>query len=443
MARVRMFSFSRLTLSCTISTGRDEWYNVQITLIGIGQAGGRLADTFLDVDDWLVRDPVAGACAIDTSRAYLENLSAVPGAQRHLMGADRAKGHGVGSDNELAATIAAEERSRIADIIDGLPITESDAVLTLAGLGGGTGSGMTPVIAETVHDEYDIPVYGLGILPHSRTSPIQTLNAARSLRSLRQQTSHVFLFDNDAWADADPDEELYRELNERVVTAIGTLFGVVDQADSEHTEGTETTPEHSENALSTNALSAVGFATESAAHISPTGQNQGLFSRLWPSSTGEAEENSVETDESASSRRREQIETVLREAASPPYTLPVDPDKDRKVELFVIAPGSHLSEADLSAQELTTAGQLDPTHLHACQPSPTRSSDRVSAVCILTDDCFDRVAELIEEAIALQNDPSWVEELDVSDQFPDILEDRSTDDEATSADGDEDLEPLF
>ena len=413
---------------------------MQITLIGVGQAGGRLADTFLDVDDWLLRDPVAGACAIDTSRAYLQNLSAVPDAQRHLMGTDQAKGHGVGLDNELAATIAVEERARIVDIIDGLPITESDAVLTLAGLGGGTGSGMTPAIAKTVRNEYDIPVYGFGILPHSRTSPIQTLNAARSLRSLRQQTSHVFLFDNDAWGEADPDEELYRELNERVVTAIGTLFGVVDQADSEHTEEAETTPEQSENALSTNALSAVGFATESAAHISPTEQNQGLFSRLWPSSTGE---NSAETNESTSSMRREQIESVLSEAASPPYSLPVDPDKDRKAELFVIAPEPYLSEADLSAQELTTAGQLDPTHLHACQPSPTGTSDRVSAVCILTDDCFDRVAELTEEAIALQNDPSWIEELEVSDQFPDILEDRSTDAEAIPADRDEDLEPLF
>jgi len=141
--------------------------------------------------------------------------------------------------------------------------------------------------------------------------------------------------------------------------------------------------------------------------------------------------------------RREQIENVLSEAASPPYTLPVDPDKDRKAELFVIAPESYISEADLSVQELATAGQLNPTNIHACTPSSTESSDRVSAVCILTDDCFDRVAELMEKAIALQNDPSWVEELEVADQFPDILEDRSTDAEATPADGNDDLEPLF
>jgi cell division GTPase FtsZ len=416
---------------------------VQITLIGVGQAGGRLADTFLDIDGWLRRDPVVGACAIDTSRAYLQGLSAVPDAQRHLMGIDQAKGHGVGLDNELATTIAIEERSTIAEIIDGLPITESDAVLTLAGLGGGTGSGMTPVIAETVRNKYDIPVYSLGILPHSRTSPIQTLNAARSLRSLRQQTSHVFLFDNDTWADPDPDEDLYRELNEQVATPIGTMFELVDRVDSGHTEGIETTAEHSDTVLSTNAFSAVGFATESAVHIPSSEQNQGLFSRLWPSSTEETGENSTKTDESTPSMRREQIENVLSEAASPPYTLPVDPDKDRKAELFVIAPESYISEADLSVQELATAGQLNPTHIHACTPSPTGSSDRVSAVCILTDDCFDRVAELMEKAIALQNDPSWVEELEVADQFPDILEDRSTDAEATPADRDDDLEPLF
>ena len=84
--------------------------SVKITLIGVGQAGGRLVDTFLGIDDWVVDDPVEGACVIDTSQAYLERLSAVPDAQRHLMGTDQAKGHGVGSDNELAATIAKEEK---------------------------------------------------------------------------------------------------------------------------------------------------------------------------------------------------------------------------------------------------------------------------------------------------------------------------------------------
>ncbi|GAB7091314.1 tubulin/FtsZ family protein [Halorubrum luteum] len=417
--------------------------SVQITLIGVGQAGGRLADTFLDVDDWLVRDPVAGTCAIDTSRAHLQNLSAVPDAQRYLMGTDRAKGHGVGLDNELAATIAVEERARIRDIIDGLPIAESDAVLTLAGLGGGTGSGMTPAIAETVRNEYDIPVYGLGILPHSRTSPIQTLNAARSLRSLRQQTSHVFLFDNDAWGEADPDEELYRELNERVATALGTLFGVVDHVDTESTEETQTATEYSAGVLSNNALSAIGFATEPADHIAPAERNQGLFSRLWPTSPGETGPNSTAADESDPSVRSKQIEEILSEATSPPYTLSVDPDKDREVGLFVIAPKSYLSETDLREQELTTVDRLDPTHLHAYEPSSAGTCSRVSAVCLLTDDCFDPVAELIEQAITLQNDPSWIEELEVSDQFPDLLEERPTDTEATTADGNEDLEPLF
>ena len=42
--------------------------SVKITLIGVGQAGGRLVDTFLDIDDWIVDDPVEGACVIDTSQ---------------------------------------------------------------------------------------------------------------------------------------------------------------------------------------------------------------------------------------------------------------------------------------------------------------------------------------------------------------------------------------
>lgn len=417
--------------------------SVKITLIGVGQAGGRLVDTFLDIDDWIVDDPVEGACVIDTSQAYLERLSAVPDAQRHLMGTHQAKGHGVGSDNELAATIARTEKENIITILDGLPIAESDAVLTLAGLGGGTGSGMTPVIAETVRDEYEIPVYSLGILPHNRASPIQTINAAKSLRSLRQQTDHLFLFDNDVWAGPDPDKEVYQELNKQTVTAIGTLLAVVDQATRESGRRTDMSTEDGQGILSTNAFSAIGFATGPTTYTSSSGQNRGLLDRLWPMSAGEATQDTAKADESIAPIRRRQVSKVLSEAASPPYTLPVDSGKDRTVGLFVIAPEPYLSDADVDAEKITTVGHVNPTYIAVCEPLPAGVSDRVSAICVLTDDSFDRVAELIRKANTLQRDPSWTKEAKMSDQLTDTLENSPTDSKATTTDEDDDPEPLF
>jgi len=420
-----------------------DWYVVELTLIGVGRAGGRLADAFVKTDEWLVVDPVAGVCAVDTSRAYLQQLSEVPDAQRHLLGTEQAKGHGVGFDSELAATIAVEERDKILTIGDGLPIEDSDAILTLSGLGGGTGAGMTPIIAETVGNEYDIPVYSLSILPHRRTSPIQTLNAARSLRSLRQRTDHVLLYDNDLWAPPDPDESLYQEVNTRVVTAVGTLFGAIGQLDIDQSDKSTGPTKQADGVLSKNALSGLGFATDAAVQAGPTEQNQGLFTRLWPPQSEGPEEKSPETDELTATMQREKIANVLNEAASPPYTLPVALNKELETELFIIAPESCLPGGDISSKVLPRVEGLDSTRLHVCPPSPMGVRDRISAVCLLTASRLDRVSELIEEAIALQNDPSWVKDLEVSEQYRERLESRLNGADTTSADGGDDLHSLF
>lgn len=403
---------------------------MHITLIGVGQAGGRLVDAFLEIDSWLCSDPVRGACAIDTSRAYLEALSAVPDDRRQLIGTDRAKGHGVGANNELATTIAREERSEILDAVDELPLDSSEAILTIAGLGGGTGSGATPAIAEAVRERYDSPVYGLGVLPQKGEPPVRTLNAARSLRSLRQSTDHVFLFDNDAWIETAPDEEIYRELNATVATAVGTLFGSLDNGEIGRTEGEDrAAAEYTETVLSRNALSAIGFATES---VRAPEEEQGLLGRLWPSST--------EPSESDPDEWSERIEHVIRQAVSPPYTLPTDASEATDAGLFVVAPEQYCPETVLSKEESGTIERLDPTHFCMCEPTPTGDTSGVAAICVLTSERFDRVTQLTERAVALQNDPSQIDR-QRSDQLPGIVDVPANDEASSEEDGD--LKPLF
>lgn len=403
---------------------------MDIALIGVGQAGGRLVDSFLDVDDWLVDDPIVGACAIDTSRAYLEDLSAVPETQRQLIGTDRAKGHGVGADNELAATIAKDERTTILNAIDSLSIGESDAILTVAGLGGGTGSGATPTIAEALRETYDIPVYGLGILPHTAESLIRTLNAARSLRSFRHSTDHVFLFDNDAWIETAPDEEIYQDVNELLATAIGTLFGVLDRVQTDRLgESDRTATEYIETVLSSNELSSIGFAGET---IQQSDDHGGLLTRLWPSSGKQ--------DDPTPPERSDHIEEVICEAASPPYTVPVEAPEETDTGLIMVAPESYVSETPLTPQSLSMIDRLDPTHIHLSEPPTSGDADGIAALCILTSDSFDRVTQLTEQAIDLQEDPSQIDYQDI-DQAPDIVNAPETD--GTESNGQDDLQPLF
>src|SRR6056297_2446562 len=154
---------------------------MKLAMIGFGQAGGKIVDKFLEYDAETGSNIVRAAVAVNSAKADLMGLEHIPEENRVLIGQSRVKGHGVGADNELGAEIAEEDIDEIQGSIDSIPVHEVDAFLVISGLGGGTGSGGSPVISKHLKRIYTEPVYGLGILPGSDEGGIYTLNAARSL----------------------------------------------------------------------------------------------------------------------------------------------------------------------------------------------------------------------------------------------------------------------
>ena len=63
------------------------------------------------------------------------------------LGANLTKGLGAGADPDIGRQAAIEDRERIAESLAG-----SDMVFITAGMGGGTGTGAAPVIAEIARD---------------------------------------------------------------------------------------------------------------------------------------------------------------------------------------------------------------------------------------------------------------------------------------------------
>ena len=173
--------------------------HMKLALIGVGQAGGKVLDEFLAYDARTGADIVRGAIAVNTAKADLQGIDRLPKDRRILIGQSRVKGHGVGADNELGAEVTEEDIDEIQGALDSVPVHEIDAFLIVAGLGGGTGSGGAPVIANNLKRIYTEPVYGLGILPGGDEGGIYTLNAARSLKTFVDEVDNLMLFDNDAW----------------------------------------------------------------------------------------------------------------------------------------------------------------------------------------------------------------------------------------------------
>ena len=106
-----------------------------IRVVGIGGGGGNAVEHMLATSI----DGVEFVCA-NTDAQALKHSSARTVLQ---LGGGVTKGLGAGADPEVGRQAALEDRDRIVDLLEG-----ADMVFITAGMGGGTGTGASPVIAQ-------------------------------------------------------------------------------------------------------------------------------------------------------------------------------------------------------------------------------------------------------------------------------------------------------
>jgi len=110
-----------------------------IKVIGVGGGGGNAIQHMVDRNV----EGVDFICA-NTDAQALKNLSAKTMLQ---LGTSITKGLGAGANPGLGREAALEDRERIAEILEG-----ADMVFITAGMGGGTGTGGAPVVAEVARE---------------------------------------------------------------------------------------------------------------------------------------------------------------------------------------------------------------------------------------------------------------------------------------------------
>ncbi|MDD3406870.1 MAG: tubulin/FtsZ family protein [Methanomicrobium sp.] len=197
---------------------------MRVFFIGFGQAGGKIVDMFIEQDK---KAPVRSfrGIAVNTARTDLMGLKHIELRDRILIGQTVVKGHGVGTDNVTGAKITADEIDSIINTIDTRGTHDIDAFVVCAGLGGGTGSGGSPVLCRHLKRIYREPVYALGILPAPEEGRLYSYNAARSLSTLVNEADNTFIFDNSAWKnEGESVRSAYERLNNEIVRRFGVLF---------------------------------------------------------------------------------------------------------------------------------------------------------------------------------------------------------------------------
>jgi cell division GTPase FtsZ len=390
---------------------------MKLAMIGFGQAGGKIVDKFLEYDAQTGSGIVKAAIAVNTAKADLLGLERIPQEQRVLIGQARVKGHGVGADNELGAEIAEEDVGEIQGAIDNIPVHEIDAFLIIAGLGGGTGSGGSPVLAKHLKRIYTEPVYGLGILPGGDEGGIYTLNAARSFQTFVREVDNLLVFDNDAWRKTGESVEGgYEEINDEIVRRFGVLFGAgeVDAGDNI----AESVVDSSEiiNTLAGGGVSTVGYDAERVKEDS----SGGLLSRF-------KKEKSSEMDSATTTNR---INSLVRKATLGRLTLPCEVEGTERALLVVSGPPKYLNRKGIERGRKWLEEQTGSMEVRGGD-YPLPEPNVAAAVLLSGVHNVPRIKELQQVAIEAQ------------ENIDDIQQESEENLETLVEDEEDELDPLF
>ena len=110
-------------------------YGAKIKVVGVGGAGGNVVNTMIDRGFEGVE-----FIAMNTDAQALRNSKA---PRKFQLGEQLTRGLGAGADPEIGREAALEDQDRLHELIAG-----ADMVFIAAGMGGGTGTGAAPVLAQ-------------------------------------------------------------------------------------------------------------------------------------------------------------------------------------------------------------------------------------------------------------------------------------------------------
>lgn len=155
----------------------------KIKVVGVGGGGSNAVNTMIDKHVNHVEFIVANtdAQALRTSKA----------TTKIQLGGQLTKGLGAGADPSTGRDAAMEDRDRLIESLQG-----ADMVFVAAGMGGGTGTGAAPVIAD-VAKELGALTVGVVTKPFTREGKRRKEQAENGIRELKKHVDSLIVVPND------------------------------------------------------------------------------------------------------------------------------------------------------------------------------------------------------------------------------------------------------
>jgi cell division protein FtsZ len=154
-----------------------------IKVIGVGGAGNNAVNR-------MIESGIKGVefIAVNTDRQALQKSKA--GAKIQI-GEKITRGLGAGANPDIGAQSAEESKSEIAEILRG-----ADMVFVTAGMGGGTGTGAAPIVAQAAK-EMGILTIGVVTKPFTFEGKKRLAQAEKGIESLKGKVDSLVVIPND------------------------------------------------------------------------------------------------------------------------------------------------------------------------------------------------------------------------------------------------------
>jgi len=190
----------------------DDDRQARMKVVGVGGSGGnainRMIEAGLEGVDFI---------AVNTDVQALEMSRA---SERVQIGSNITRGLGAGANPEVGRQAIGEDRDFVSEVLEG-----SDMVFVTAGMGGGTGTGAAPIIAEIAKEQGALTV-GIVTKPFLFEGRPRMRTAEDGIAELKERVDTLIVI---------PNERLLSIASED--TALGDAFRMVDEVLLQATRG--------------------------------------------------------------------------------------------------------------------------------------------------------------------------------------------------------------
>ncbi len=186
-----------------------------IKVVGVGGGGGNAVKHMIENDvegvDFICANTDAQALSDVASKTVLQ------------LGSEITKGLGAGANPDIGRAAAMEDRDRIADALAG-----ADMIFITAGMGGGTGTGGAPVVAEVAR-ELGILTVAVVTRPFPFEGKKRLKIAAQGVAELQQQVDSLITIPNEKLLEVlGKNTSLLDAFKEANDVLLGAVQGIAD-----------------------------------------------------------------------------------------------------------------------------------------------------------------------------------------------------------------------